>query len=65
MTADRDFAAVGDGTLDMPAICAAAAEGGVRVYVVENDRPRSSGLEESARRWREHGRAWGLTEAER
>jgi sugar phosphate isomerase/epimerase len=64
MTADRDFAAVGDGTLDMPAICAAAAEGGVRVYVVENDRPRSSGLE-SARRSCEHVRAWGLTEAER
>jgi len=62
---DRRFATVGDGTLDMRAICATAtcatATGsGVRVYVVENGQPRLTALE-SAHRSRENMRTLGLT----
>jgi sugar phosphate isomerase/epimerase len=46
---NRDFAEVGSGTLDMPAILAAGAQAGVAWYIVENDEPRMPSLE-SARR---------------
>lgn len=46
---NRDFAEVGSGTLDMPAIIAAGAEAGVDWYIVENDEPKVPSLE-SARR---------------
>lgn len=49
MAADRDFAEVGDGTLDMRGILAAAQKSGARWYIVENDEPRIASLE-SARR---------------
>jgi sugar phosphate isomerase/epimerase len=49
MAQDRDFAEVGAGTLDMPAILAASREAGVAWLIVENDRPRIPSLE-SARR---------------
>lgn len=49
MATDRSFAEVGDGTLDVAAIVAAAEEGGARWYIVENDRPAIPALE-SARR---------------
>lgn len=49
MTADREFAEVGDGTLDIPAISGAAREAGARWFIVENDAPRIPSLE-SARR---------------
>jgi sugar phosphate isomerase/epimerase len=38
MAPDRDFAEVGHGTLDMPAIIAAATEAGARWLIVEQDR---------------------------
>lgn len=62
MTADRDFADVGDGTLDIQAMCAAAVAGGARYVVVENDHPRPDGLT-SARRSIENLRAMGLVTA--
>src|SRR5881227_3820783 len=40
MAADRSFADVGDGALDLPEIFRAAEDGGARWYVVENHRPR-------------------------
>jgi sugar phosphate isomerase/epimerase len=49
MAPDRSFAEVGDGTLNMPAICRAAHAQGARWYIVENDRPSIPSLE-SARR---------------
>ncbi len=49
MAADRSFAEVGDGTLDMTGICRAAHEQNARWYVVENDQPKIPSLE-SARR---------------
>jgi sugar phosphate isomerase/epimerase len=49
MAPDRSFAEVGDGTLDLPGIFAAAEDGGVRWYIVEHDRPSMPSLE-SARR---------------
>jgi sugar phosphate isomerase/epimerase len=58
MAADRSFADVGDGTLDLPGIFTAAEDCGARWYVVENDRPRMPSLE-SARRSLENLRAMG------
>ena len=58
MAADRSFADVGDGTLDLPGIFTAAEDGGARWYVVENDRPRIPSLD-SARRSLENLRAMG------
>ena len=58
MAADRSFADVGDGTLDLPEIFTAAEDGGARWYVVENDRPTIPSLE-SARRSLENLRAMG------
>lgn len=49
MAADRSFTEVGDGTLDMTAICRAAHGQGTRWYIVENDQPKIPSLE-SARR---------------
>ncbi len=49
MTPERTFAEVGDGTLDMDAIIAAARAAGARWYIVENDAPTIPSLE-SARR---------------
>ena len=49
MTPERTFAEVGDGTLDMGALIAAARAAGARWYVVENDAPTIPSLE-SARR---------------
>jgi sugar phosphate isomerase/epimerase len=49
MTSDRRFTEVGDGTLDMSAICRTASAGGTRWYIIENDQPRLPSLE-SARR---------------
>lgn len=49
MTSDRRFTEVGDGTLDMSAICRTASAAGTRWYVIENDQPRIPSLE-SARR---------------
>lgn len=49
MTPERTFSEVGDGTLDMPAIIAAARAAGARWYIVENDKPAIPSLE-SARR---------------
>lgn len=49
MAADRSFAEVGDGTLDMTGICRAAAGQGTRWYIVENDQPKIPSLD-SARR---------------
>jgi sugar phosphate isomerase/epimerase len=56
MAADRGFADVGDGMLDLPGIFTAAEDGGARWYVVENDRPRMPSLD-SARRSLENLRA--------
>ena len=58
MAADRSFADVGDGMLDLPGIFTAAEDGGARWYVVENDRPRMPSLD-SARRSLENLRAMG------
>lgn len=59
MAADRGFADVGDGTLDLaPVFAAAEEEGGVRWYIVENDQPRGASLQ-SARRSLENLRALG------
>jgi sugar phosphate isomerase/epimerase len=58
MAADRTFTEVGDGTLDLPAIFAAAEEGGARWYIVENDRPAMPSLQ-SARRSLENLRQMG------
>lgn len=55
---DRSFAEVGDGTLDLPSIFAAAEEGGARWYIVENDAPKMPSLQ-SARRSLENLRAMG------
>jgi sugar phosphate isomerase/epimerase len=49
MTADRNFAEVGDGTLDIPGYCRAAKEIGTHYFIVENDAPSIPSLE-SARR---------------
>lgn len=57
--ADRGFAEVGDGTLDMRGICAAAETAGARWLIVENDAPRMPSLE-SARRSLENLRGMGL-----
>ncbi len=57
--ADRGFAEVGDGTLDMQGICAAAETAGARWLIVENDAPRMPSLE-SARRSLENLRGMGL-----
>lgn len=57
--ADRGFAEVGDGTLDMRGICAAAETAGARWLIVENDAPRMPSLE-SARRSLENLRGIGL-----
>lgn len=59
MGADRRFAEVGDGSLDIPAVCAAAAEAGVRWLIVEHDQPTMPSLE-SARRSLENLRRMGL-----
>lgn len=58
MSPERTFTEVGDGTLDMAAIRAAAAEGGARWFIVENDQPRMASLE-SARRSLENLKAAG------
>lgn len=57
--ADRGFAEVGDGTLDIRGICAAAETAGARWLIVENDAPRMPSLE-SARRSLENLRGMGL-----
>lgn len=57
--ADRGFAEVGDGTLDIRGICAAAEAAGARWLIVENDAPRMPSLE-SARRSLENLRSMGL-----
>ena len=49
MASDRTFTEVGDGTLDITAICAAALKSGTRFFLVENDQPHIPSLE-SARR---------------
>jgi len=49
MDAEREMSEVGDGTLDIPAIIAAAEESGVRWLIVEHDHPSMPALE-SARR---------------
>jgi sugar phosphate isomerase/epimerase len=58
MTAERTFADVGAGILDMPAICAAAEESGVRWHIVEHDEPTIPSLD-SASRSLAHLRAMG------
>lgn len=58
MAADRGFADVGEGTLDLAGLFTAAEEGGVQWYIVENDQPRGPSLE-SARRSLENLRAMG------
>ncbi len=58
MDADRRWAEVGDGTLDLPAIFAAAEAGGAQWYIVEHDKPTMPALE-SARRSLENLRAMG------
>ena len=57
MAPDRSFAEVGDGTLDLQAIFA-AAEQGAHWYIVENDAPKMPSLE-SARRSLENLRSLG------
>lgn len=59
MAMDRRFAEVGDGILDIGALCAAAAEAGVRWQIVEHDQPLMPSLE-SARRSLENLRRLGL-----
>ena len=59
MGTDRGFAEVGDGTLDIRGICAAAAREDVSWLIVENDAPRMPSLE-SARRSLENLRSMGL-----
>lgn len=59
LAADRSFAEVGDGTLDIPAIRSAAAEAGAQWYVVEHDRPTLPSLE-SAKRSLQNLRAMGM-----
>lgn len=49
MTPERTFADVGEGTLDMGAIIAAARAAGVRWYFVENDAPTIPSLESAHR----------------
>ena len=49
MAADRSFAEVGDGTLDMAGICRAAYEQNARWYIVENDQPRIPSLDSAKR----------------
>ncbi|MBO0793174.1 MAG: sugar phosphate isomerase/epimerase, partial [Ktedonobacteraceae bacterium] len=49
MTAQRTFAEVGDGTLDISGFIKAAKEGGAEYFFVENDQPTIPSLE-SARR---------------
>jgi sugar phosphate isomerase/epimerase len=39
MTAERTFADVGEGTLDIPALCQASSDAGARWLIVENDDP--------------------------
>jgi sugar phosphate isomerase/epimerase len=62
MTPDRSFADVGEGTLDIRGIVAAAREAGTRIFVVENDQPKGPSLE-SARRSLENLRVMGLAPA--
>jgi sugar phosphate isomerase/epimerase len=57
--ADRRFAEVGEGTLDIGAICAAAEAAGVRWLIVEHDQPTMPSLE-SARRSLENLRRMNL-----
>lgn len=45
MAADRSFANIGEGTLDMEAIIRAALDGGAKWLIVENDQPRPPSLE--------------------
>jgi sugar phosphate isomerase/epimerase len=45
MDAERRYTEVGEGTLDMAALCAAGQEVGIRWYVVEHDEPRIPSLE--------------------
>lgn len=49
MASDGGFTELGNGTLDLPAICAAARDAGAHWLIVENDQPRIPALE-SARR---------------
>ncbi len=49
MTPERTFADVGEGTLDMGAIIAAARAAGARWYMVENDAPALPSLESAHR----------------
>jgi sugar phosphate isomerase/epimerase len=58
MAPNRSFVEVGDGTLDLPGIFAAAEDGGVRWYIVEHDRPSMPSLE-SARRSLQNLRGMG------
>lgn len=58
MDANRGWAEVGDGTLDLPAIFAAAEAGGVQWYIVEHDKPAMPPLD-SARRSLDNLRALG------
>ena len=58
MAADRSYTEVGDGTLDINAICVAAVADGAPWLVVEHDQPTMPSLE-SARRSLENLRAMG------
>jgi sugar phosphate isomerase/epimerase len=58
MGADRRFAEVGDGTLDIQAICTAAVNNGAEWLVVEHDAPTMPSLE-SAKRSLENLRGLG------
>lgn len=61
MTADAEqtFAEVGEGTMDFQSLFAAAPTGGVRWYIVEQDRCRRPPLE-SAKLSLQHLREWGI-----
>jgi hypothetical protein len=45
MTAERSFAEVGEGVLDIATYCKVAMECGTQFYIVENDTPRYPSLE--------------------
>jgi len=62
MTPERTFTEVGDGTLDTPAIIAAARAAGAQWYIVENDKPAIPSLE-SARRSLDNLRAMNVDSA--
>jgi len=51
MAADRSFADLGEGTLDLPTICAAARPAGADWFIVENDEPRAPALDSARRSW--------------